>query len=116
GGTVIGCGVVSYFVAGVRVTPISPLGFFVGSGGAFVMLLFYRLLGGRFSHEGEHAAADSRIRLQRRRPRSRRPQLVEEDCSRWAMIPPCSPCAGPLRRHARCMVHLPAAASARFPP
>ncbi len=79
GGTVIGCGVVSYFVAGERVTPISPLGFFVGTGGAFVILFFYRLLGGRFFREGEHAIAGPRIRLQRRRPRTRRPQLVEED-------------------------------------
>lgn len=75
GGTVIGCGIVSYFIAGQRITPISPLGFFVGTAGAFVILAFYRLLGGRFFVEGEHG----RPRLRPlRRPRARR-VLVEEE-------------------------------------
>lgn len=77
GGTVIGCGVVSYFVEGHRVTPISPLGFFVGTGGAFIILFFYRLLGGRFFREGEQIALP-RFRLHRR-PRARRSELVEEE-------------------------------------
>jgi len=45
-GTVIGCGVVSYFMPATPVTPISVIGFACGTGGAFVILLFYRLLGG----------------------------------------------------------------------
>jgi uncharacterized membrane protein YeaQ/YmgE (transglycosylase-associated protein family) len=77
GGTIIGCGVVSYFLAGQRVTPISPLGFFVGTGGAFVILAFYRLLAGRLVVEGP---AVTRARLRpARRTRSRRVELVEED-------------------------------------
>jgi uncharacterized membrane protein YeaQ/YmgE (transglycosylase-associated protein family) len=75
GGTIIGCGIVSYFAA-QRVTPISPLGFFVGTGGAFIILAFYRLLGGRFFIEGEHG----RPKLKSfRRPRARRVELVEEE-------------------------------------
>jgi len=53
GGTVIGCGLVSYFVKGERVTPISPLGFVVAIGGSFVILFFYRLLAGKFAIEGD---------------------------------------------------------------
>ena len=53
GGTVIGCGIVSYFYEGKRVSPISPLGFAVGTAGAFILLFFYRLLGGRWFVEGE---------------------------------------------------------------
>src|SRR4026208_1285828 len=43
GGTIVGCGLVSYFTNGQRVTPISPLGFAVATGGSFVILFFYRL-------------------------------------------------------------------------
>jgi uncharacterized membrane protein YeaQ/YmgE (transglycosylase-associated protein family) len=53
GGTVIGCGLVSYFYNGTRVTPISPLGLAVATGGAFIILAFYKLLGGYFFIEGE---------------------------------------------------------------
>jgi hypothetical protein len=77
GGTVIGCGIVSYFIAGERVTPISPLGFFVGTAGAFIILFFYRLLGGRFFREGDHALHAPRFRVHRR-SRSRRVDLVDE--------------------------------------
>lgn len=77
GGTIIGCGVLSYFIAGQRVTPISPLGFFVGTAGAFVILFFYRLLAGRLLVEGP---AMPRARLRpARRTRARRVELVEED-------------------------------------
>jgi uncharacterized membrane protein YeaQ/YmgE (transglycosylase-associated protein family) len=75
GGTIIGCGIVSYF-AGQRVTPISPLGFFVGTGGAFIILAFYRLLGGRFFVEGELGRPKLKAL---RRPRGRRVELVEEE-------------------------------------
>jgi len=52
GGTIIGCGLVSYFYQGQRITPISPLGLAVATGGAFVILAFYRLLAGRIFAEG----------------------------------------------------------------
>ena len=51
-GTVIGCGVVSYFWQGHIVSPISPLGFCVATAGAFVLLFFYKLLGGYYFVEG----------------------------------------------------------------
>ncbi len=52
GGSVIGCGVLAYFSEGTRVTPISPIGLLVATGGALVLLFFYRLLGGHFFIEG----------------------------------------------------------------
>ena len=51
GGTVIGCGVLSYF-SDKHISPISPLGFVVGTAGAFMLLFFYRLMGGYFFREG----------------------------------------------------------------
>jgi hypothetical protein len=63
GGTVIGCGVLSYFSQGkALVTPISPAGFCVATAGAFVILFFYKLLGGYYLREGEGP-----IRRRRRR-------------------------------------------------
>jgi uncharacterized membrane protein YeaQ/YmgE (transglycosylase-associated protein family) len=56
GGTVIGCATLMYFTGGQRVTPVSPLGFVVATAGAFVLLFFYRLLGGRFFVEGDRNA------------------------------------------------------------
>jgi uncharacterized membrane protein YeaQ/YmgE (transglycosylase-associated protein family) len=56
GGAVIGCGVLVYFVPTQRITPISPLGFLVATAGAFVILIFYRLLGGYWFVEGERQA------------------------------------------------------------
>jgi uncharacterized membrane protein YeaQ/YmgE (transglycosylase-associated protein family) len=44
GGSLIGCGVVLLFDTGYKITPISPMGFAAGTGGAFVLLLFYRIL------------------------------------------------------------------------
>src|SRR6187200_248945 len=52
-GTIIGCGVVSYFWQGHIVSPISPLGFCVATAGAFVLLFFYKLLGGYYFKEDE---------------------------------------------------------------
>ena len=43
-GSLIGCGVLLLFNTTYRVTPISPLGFVAGTAGAFLLLLFYRLL------------------------------------------------------------------------
>jgi uncharacterized membrane protein YeaQ/YmgE (transglycosylase-associated protein family) len=66
GGTVVGCGVLTFF-SGHQVTPVGPLGFFVATGGAFVLLFFYRLLGGRFFHEGDRALVARPSRSRRRR-------------------------------------------------
>ncbi len=67
GGTVIGCGLVSYFLNGQRVTPISPLGLAVATGGSFVILFFYRLLAGKFLVEGEQRPVRVRAPHTRRR-------------------------------------------------
>ena len=68
GGTVIGCGTLTYFSeAGTRISPISPMGFVVATGGAFVLLFFYRLLAGYWFVEG-----DQPVRRHRGRPLSRR--------------------------------------------
>lgn len=53
GGAVIGCGTLMFVWEGHRVTPLSPLGFVVATGGAFVLLGFYRLLAGRLFHESD---------------------------------------------------------------
>ncbi|MEX2188401.1 MAG: GlsB/YeaQ/YmgE family stress response membrane protein [Pirellulales bacterium] len=67
GGVVIGCGTLSFFYDGPRVTPISPIGFLVATAGAFILLFFYRLLGGRFFREGDRGAPHIR-RYARRAP------------------------------------------------
>ena len=53
GGTVIGCGILSWIQGGVHVTPISALGLVVATAGAFILLVFYRLFGGYWFVEGE---------------------------------------------------------------
>lgn len=68
GGTVIGCGLVSFFFESQRVTPISVMGFFVGTAGSFIILFFYKLLAGYWFVEGEHP----RMRLRPYRRRRRR--------------------------------------------
>src|SRR5260221_2163370 len=45
-GSVVGAALLSFFVEGAHVTPISVLGFFVALGGTTVLLISYRLLGG----------------------------------------------------------------------
>ncbi len=51
GGTVIGCGVASYFFRDHLITPISGIGFIVATAGAFIILFFYKLLGGYYFDE-----------------------------------------------------------------
>ena len=53
GGVIIGCGAWTLFSHGPRITPVSPLGMVVATAGAFMLLFFYRLLGGRMFVEGE---------------------------------------------------------------
>ena len=70
GGAVIGCGILSYFYDGQRVSPLTPLGFCLAVGGAFVLLVFYRLLGGYWFVEGDavlHPRGAGRVRRRRRR-------------------------------------------------
>jgi uncharacterized membrane protein YeaQ/YmgE (transglycosylase-associated protein family) len=75
GGTVIGCGILSFFMEGQRVTPISPTGFAVGTGGAFLILFFYKLLGGYWFKEDEGPLV---VKHSRRAARGRT-QVVYED-------------------------------------
>jgi uncharacterized membrane protein YeaQ/YmgE (transglycosylase-associated protein family) len=54
GGAVVGCGVLSFFLPDYRVSPLTPMGFVVATGGAFLLLFFYRLLAGYvIREEGE---------------------------------------------------------------
>jgi len=69
GGTVIGCGLLAFFFEGRRVTPVSGWGFAVATAGAFIILFFYKLLGGYWFVEGEHPRM--RLRPHRRRRRYR---------------------------------------------
>jgi len=73
-GTVLGCALLSYLYEGGRVSPISVVGFAAGTGGAFVLLVFYRILGGFWFKEG---AVPPRHRVYRR-PVRRRTYVVEE--------------------------------------
>lgn len=76
GGSVIGCGLVSYFSNGQRVTPISPLGLAVATGGAFIILFFYRLLGGKLL--SEEPRPKFRVRTPHARRRDMEPVPYEE--------------------------------------
>jgi len=70
-GTVIGCSLLAYF-QDTKVSPISPWGFMLGTGGAFVLLFFYRFLGGYWFVEGDEGLVGGqagRVRRTRRRKR-----------------------------------------------
>ena len=69
GGTIIGCGIVSYFFEGQRVTPISLLGLVVATAGSFTILFFYRLLAGYWFVEGDTVRRPYYRRRRRRRHR-----------------------------------------------
>ena len=71
GGSVIGCGMLSLFFEGYKVSPLSPMGFAVATGGAFIILFFYRLLSGHVIDESQ-PAAPRRMRLYSHRRRSSR--------------------------------------------
>ena len=68
GGCVIGSGILTFFWEGQRVTPLSPIGFVVATGGSFLLLFFYRLLAGHIIDEG----LDGRPVYRRPRRRVRR--------------------------------------------
>ena len=77
GGSVIGCGVLMYISNGVRVSPMSPIGFVVATAGAFVLLFFYRLLSGRYGGGGYRSYGVGRAPYYNsRRPRVER--IIEE--------------------------------------
>ena len=79
GGSVIGCAMLMYFWHGQRVTPISPVGFLVATGGAFLLLLFYRLFAGYFFAEAEDGDRSPRYRRRRFRGRRRRDRAYQYD-------------------------------------
>lgn len=67
-GTLIGCAILQYFSPnGIVVQPVSPVGFVVGSGGAFFLLVIYKVLGGYWFVEGESSTLRSRRRRRRYR-------------------------------------------------
>ncbi len=78
GGTVIGCGTVSFFYDGDRITPISLVGLAVATGGAFLLLFFYRILGGYWFVEGDQVPR-RRVRSPSRRRRVRTPEYVLDE-------------------------------------
>lgn len=55
-GSVIGCGTMALISNEQRITPISPMGFVLASAGAFVLLFFHRLLGGRMFRGGRYSS------------------------------------------------------------
>jgi uncharacterized membrane protein YeaQ/YmgE (transglycosylase-associated protein family) len=79
GGTIMGCGVVSYFNDGQRVVPVSPMGMLVCTAGTLVILFFYKLLGGYYFVEGEYVTRNHRQRLGYGRRRRRMSSAVYED-------------------------------------
>jgi uncharacterized membrane protein YeaQ/YmgE (transglycosylase-associated protein family) len=79
GGTVIGCGTLSYFCQGSHVTPISLIGFVVATGGAFILLFFYRLLAGYWFVEGNLPPRQSYIRRPRRARQYQTTECIERE-------------------------------------
>lgn len=79
GGTVLGCGVVSYFNEGQRVIPVSPMGMLVGIAGTLLILFFYKLLGGYYFLEGEYVTRNHRTRQGYGRRRRRLDAAAYED-------------------------------------
>lgn len=53
GGSVIGCGLILLIDPSYRVTPISPMGFVAGTSGAFLILLFFRILSNSYIVEAQ---------------------------------------------------------------
>jgi uncharacterized membrane protein YeaQ/YmgE (transglycosylase-associated protein family) len=77
-GAIIGCGAYSFFfLDGQRVTPISPMGFFLATAGAFLILAFFRVLAGYWLDEGNVPLAQRRRRSHT--PRRRRRRTVSAD-------------------------------------
>src|SRR5688572_12699300 len=79
GGTVIGSGTLMFFTNGQRVTPISPLGFVVATGGAFILLAFYRILGGYWFKEGNPLPPQAPQYARRVVRRTRRGEIIYDE-------------------------------------
>jgi uncharacterized membrane protein YeaQ/YmgE (transglycosylase-associated protein family) len=60
-GSLIGCGVLLLFDTSYKITPISPLGFVAGTAGAFLLLLFYRILSNSYIAEAADGAVPSSL-------------------------------------------------------
>ena len=67
GGTIIGCGLLAFFFPEQRATPVTPLGFVVGTVGAFTILVFYRILAGYWFVEGDVVTRRQTYRRRRAR-------------------------------------------------
>src|SRR5437868_364340 len=67
GGTIIGDGVLMFFFQEYHVTPISFLGFLAATAGAFILLVFHRLLSGRFFKEGDYLSSPQKYAYPNRR-------------------------------------------------
>jgi uncharacterized membrane protein YeaQ/YmgE (transglycosylase-associated protein family) len=68
-GSVIGCGSLMFLWDGRRVSPLSFVGFLAAVAGAFLLLLFYRILAGYYFVEAE--ASDQVLHRTYRRRRRR---------------------------------------------
>jgi uncharacterized membrane protein YeaQ/YmgE (transglycosylase-associated protein family) len=64
-GTLIGCALLRFFYPDQHIQPISMEGFAVGAGGAFILLAFYKMLGGYWFVEGEQTTFRHRRRRRR---------------------------------------------------
>lgn len=67
GGSVIGCGIYKLIKPEVVISPISGFGFCIGTIGAFIVLIFYKIMGGYWFTEGEHLSRGHIYRRRRRR-------------------------------------------------
>lgn len=76
GGSLIGSGLLSFFWEGHRVSPMSTVGFLVGTTGAFLLLLFYRLFAGYYFTEG---TGTRRVYSTRRRTTRPRQEVIIEE-------------------------------------
>jgi uncharacterized membrane protein YeaQ/YmgE (transglycosylase-associated protein family) len=56
-GSLIGCGVLLLFDTNYKISPISPIGFIAGTAGAFLLLLFYRILSNSYIVEAADGSA-----------------------------------------------------------
>ena len=74
-GSVIGSGTLMVFGNGLRVSPLSLVGFIVATAGALFLLFFYRLLAGYFFREADDSSPNP---FKKRRPR-RRVSVLQED-------------------------------------
>jgi len=77
GGAVVGCGILSFFMPDYRVSPLTPMGFVVATGGAFVLLFFFRLLAGYIIREDGEGYMP-RPYFRRRAYRGRREPIYED--------------------------------------